>query len=120
MKKQTFLISVLLLVFFSTKSVGQDTISATRYEYMTIVSEFPSNKLFLIYITRPSGEYEKLKFKNKGEFKYWQTTKILEFLELYSESGWVVKNSNLTTSNDIGYFYYLLERKKNNCVGKIK
>ena len=88
-----------------------DTIHSEEYEYMTIISEFPANRVFLVYITEPDGNYEKLKFGVFKRNKIGETTVITELLAKYSKQGWILESSNMDVENEDYYFYYLLKRR---------
>lgn len=104
---------LLVLVALKRISYGQanDIIPSEECEYMTIISEFPGKKVFLVYITQPDGNYEKLKFSSFYRSKYGQTTVLLDLLDKYSKQGWAIENSDMDVENGDYYFYYLLKRK---------
>jgi len=113
MKKTILLFG--LFILFQLASVGQskDFIKCDSCEYMTIISEFANGKFIRATITEPKGKVEEIeKDLFKKNYKYLETSIIIDLLEKYSKEEWMVLSSNMTVEGGSLTFYYLLSRKK--------
>lgn len=113
MKK--ILLFVVLLTGFRCISYGQvnDSDATDKYEYMTIISEFPDKQIYLIYITAPNGKYEKQIINDRRKYDKGETTYISDLLEKYENLGWSLHTNNMLVRDNDYVFYFLLKRKKN-------
>jgi len=109
-----FILLLIIISGFQFNSFGQekDSIKCTSYEYMTIIGNCFGYKLQNVFITMPGGEVEQyIGDKLDWNYKNFDTTFIIDLLEKYSKSGWIVQNSNITADNALNY-YFLLKREK--------
>lgn len=108
MNLKYFITIFTLLFVISVRSFSQSDLPCNSCEYMTIISEFDGSELYLIFITQPDGQYEKIKLEKRGTYASMETTAILELLEKYNDEGWKLESSNLTDNN----IYFLLSRER--------